>query len=679
MITFINNFIASLKKNFVFVAFSILILALYSAFYIFPSLKYITFISYTSGITTFLSLPLILGFLGFNYLEKVYVNYTKHKIPLWVLLPIYWVLGVYLLNISAFITHIFRTPFPLAVICTYFTLLIVYVFTQHLSINKFYNEKRKNISKKGKASLIIAIIGGITSSLFYLWWGFRSSFTSFNTDSLQNVHLANILKNERTFNLLPINLSGQYTQIDYTSVITPVFAVLTDVINFQEIINFMFYLELVVVALVFITRFYIFKHLKVDKISASLIAFISVIVTFSGLYMSGTIYNQQVLVYCLPSVLYFVSQKYNKSAIFLTILLLPFHFTMSIFLWWVVGSFWFFTSVYKGFSNRRVKIIVKVLKVLSVLVFGLILFFEGVYTFETNNLITQFFIYVLANKPQLINSIGIYSNIAILQIMAAGMGPVLVGLMLCMPIAWVFSHAPNERWSYLVISSQLTIISIPFPTAARTFVFFSVPFSIALYLILKRVAYKSQKLLHFLLVVCVLSVVFFSVFVRSNDLDISGRYWQRPTLSANYQNFLKDSALELKKRNISPTEYKVISEFFIKQHFEVMAYKTDDNGVYEENPIERVLMYEFLNHENSTACQYYNRQYLIYLINERSYKWTRIPKNLASLSGFAIWWSQPATKVEQDYVINFKPKTSGKIIYEKMDEDFNKLILVECV
>jgi hypothetical protein len=255
---------------------------------------------------------------------------------------------------------------------------------------------------------------------------------------------------------------------------------------------------------------------------------------------------------------------------------------------------------------------------------------------------------------------------------------VLGGVLVAVPFAWLYTKNQLHRWAYFVITFQLLILSIPFPVAGRTFIFFTIPFVLGLYFVISQICRGNPKWTNIALVVCFGSTVLWSVGPRNNDLDISGSYWNSPFLSQSYINFLKDSTDIINKQNIKYADYKVISEYFIRQHFESMAYKIDDNGVYEENRTEKALTYDYLNNYKFDACEHYERKYLLYLLNERSEKWSVIPRSLSKSSTFSIWWSKPVDLTEKYHIQTFMPKTSGKIIIDKLFDPNQRFILVEC-
>ena len=640
------------------------------------------FITYFIAIICFYLIPLNLGTFSINLIKK-YIKNTNYnqKTPNWVQIPINWLAGLFLLNIPAMLTGVFKIEFKFSFIVFYIVIWALYTYLKpDLKPNLLQNNTKTKTKINSKNTHLICLFAGIIVTFtYYYFWYQRTGFTSFSTDNLQNVHLANLLNGEKRFNLLAINLSGQYTQVDYLTVLTPLLSIVIYIIDFQKIMHFMAHLELVMVLFVYTSRYYLFRFLNIPPLSAALISLITAIMTFSGLYMPGTVYNQQILVFLLPSLIYFFVKKQNFNGFLLLFALFPFHFTMSLFLWFSTLSLWFFNSIYSRVKNVFTIGFFRFDKIIFICILISVLILEGVFTFETNYQITGLFLQILSSKPQFLNSIGIYSNLAVLQIMMMGMGPILAGTLFCIPIAWLFGHKMLERWVFTVISIQLMILSIPFPVAARTFVFFSIPFGLSVYFIYFKISGKNQIITQILLVISILAMFLSSLTIRNNDLDISGRYWKLPYLDQSYENYLIKSAKILETRGIKYQDYKVVSEFFVKQHFEVLAKKYDDNGVYEENKFERIQMYNILNNTNDKGCQIYKKKYLIYLINERVYKWSRIPASLSSLSSFAIWWSQPATQIESDYVTNFKPVIDGgQVDFENEFPGSNKLIIIKC-
>ena len=515
-----------------------------------------------------------------------------------------------------------------------------------------------------------------TNLSFFGWWYWRMDWVSFNTDSLQNAHLSNILKIEKVFNPLAIYISPQYTQVDYTTTFSPNYALATEFFDFRQIMRIMVGVELSISTLILIVRYKFFCYLNIPKFASASLAFLASMITFSGLYMSGTFYNQQVLVFCLPIVLYFLYQKRFVSAILLFVMLFAFHFTMSVFLAYTVGSFLFFWFIERSRFFRFIAPFFHTGKYIFIGVLLIILSIAAIWTFETNYLIVDKLLAIFATKPQYANTIGIYSNVAIIQILLHGLGPLLGAFMLAMPFAWLYTENKVHRWAYFIVSVQIAILSVPFPVAGRTFVFFSLPFVLGVYFVLTRILTRAY-LVNISLVILMLSNVLWSVSVRTQDLDITGNYWNAPFLERDYMDFLIMGSDILKDKGIVAQDYKVISEYFVKHHFESMAYKLDDSGVYQEDKAERLLLFEFLNNSRQDACQHYKIKYLVYLLNERVYKWSKVPKTLAKNSAFAVWWSKPTTIIESNYIFSFEPKTSGKVELDKTLGQ-NRFILVKC-
>jgi hypothetical protein len=650
----------------------------------------IWFLNYTLALSVFLLLPLVVGKLGLFWLYKV--KLANSNDPIWVEYPIAWCAGHIILNLVAILSALTRMDYTIWIL---FVLIWLLNFFWRFEVDRFEsngtfvtikNDTGSNFANSrdffGRLKTVFRFkyfwlaFFVVVNLIFFGFWYSRMEFTSFNTDSLQNAHLANIFKREKVYSPLAIDVSPQYTQVDYTTVFTPNFALATEFFDFRQILYVMPLLEIIVSCLVIIVRYNFFRVIGLSKFASAAIAFLASSITFSGLYMSGTYYNQQVLVFCLPVLLYFLYKRRLLSAILTFLLLFPFHFTMSVFLLYVSGFFWFFWSLQK--SSWFIKIIpfFHIGKYLFVAILFTILTLAALNTFEVNYLIVDKLLDIFATKPQYANTIGIYSNVAIIQIFVHAIGPILTSLLLCIPLIWLFTSNQLTKWSFFIVAVQIAILAVPFPVAGRTFVFFSLPFVLAIYFALQHILVKNY-LVNIGLVLLMLSNLWWSVTVRTQDLDISGNYWSKAFLSRQYIDFLVLSSDSLISKNIQPTDYKVVSEYFVKHHFEVMAYKYDDSGVYQENKEERNLLFQFLNNSRADACEHYKVKYLVYLINERVYKWSRIPETLSKNSAFAVWWSNPTTPIESNYIFNFKPNTSGQIIEDKSIGD-NRYILVKC-
>lgn len=635
----------------------------------------IVFIDYFLGILIFLVFPVTIGkFTLFVVFDKLL---SKHEYPWWVKILIFWCVGNVMLNIASIFTVLTQGSFMLIVLIEYVILYLIFLrFTEseahHTPVNIL------SFLKKHRSVILSAGLFGLLNGLYFVWWAARMEFTSFNTDSLQNAQLANLFRVGKVYNLIATTISPQYNQVDYTTIITPNYAVATSFFDFREILYVMSFVEILISCFVFLSRFCLLREFKIPIFTSAILSAISTMIVFSGLYMSGTYYNQQVLVYCFPALLYFLKDRRFFSGFALFLLLIPFHFTMTAFVILYSGSFIFF--LYMEMSKRigKIRIILHLEKFVMVAVFMVLLYFEGLFTFETNYKIVNFFLAIFDGKPQYANTIGLYSNISIMQIMFHGVGPLVVGILIATPVAWLFTRDQVSRWVFFLVTLQLFILIIPFPVASRTFVLFQLILVLDIYFVLKALFGSREKLINTALVLVMVSNVLWNTSVRANDLDISGNSWQRPFLSREYQDFLKVAAQEVQNQNIQPKDYKLISEFFMKQHFESIAYKTDDNGVYEEDRDERAAMFDFLNNYRTDACQYHARPYLLYLLNERTFKWIRIPKELAKSSSFSVWWSNPTSLTERYWMDTYTPKVDGEIIKDVHTDPNNRYILIKC-
>jgi hypothetical protein len=718
-----THHIRTYKKLYVFLGVWFIVQILVNFFF---GISHFNPLDYSLGILSYLLFPIVFGHF---ILYLVWENILTHKSdPLWVKFPIQWCVGNIMVAVSAMVMHITKIDFRLCNLAVFVILFALYIkfgknstypnnrpniiemwqtleqknpnqptnFIQKI-FGKFTNllPKKNQIELQSKtesktnttdqkqpigyrSELIWIAIFVLINFLFFLWWGFRMEFVSFNTDSLQNTHVANLFKVEKIYNIFAINISPQYTQVDYTTAITPNYAMATYYFDFRDILLVMFWVEITICSIVFVVRYNLFKEFKVPTFANCCITLLSTTITFSGLYMAGTYYNQQVLVYTLPAVLYFIYHKRIFSTFAIFILLFPFHFTMSVFLVYVAGSFFFFWIIEGNNYFKFLQPILHFEKFIMVGVLTFVLILEGMYTFETNYSIVDKLVSALADKPQYVNTIGLYSNIAIIQILLHAIGPLLGGVLIAVPFAWLYTKNQLHRWAYFVITFQLLILSVPFPVAGRTFIFFTLPFVLGMYFVVCRICNNKPFWINIALVICFLSTIVWSLGPRTNDLDITGSYWNNPFLSQSYINFLKDSVDVLKSKNIQYSEYKVISEYFIRQHFESMAYKVDDNGVYEEDRVEKALTYDYLNNYKTDACEHYERKYLLYLLNERSEKWSVIPRTLSKSSTFSVWWSKPTDLVEKNHIQTFMPKTSGQVVVDKLYDDGQRFILVEC-
>jgi hypothetical protein len=645
----------------------------------------LNFIAYTQGILFLIVFPIIVGKLSFAFFEKKILFYVY---PIWVKFPIYWCLGNLFINIPAITTHLVKIQLNITTIFWFLVLIVFYSkfcdlshdLSEKVKVIDFREERLKkelNLKFIKNNDFLVLSLAILANILFFGFWGIRNEFTSFNTDSLQNVHLANIFKTQEVYNLLAIFVSPQYTQVDYTTIITPNYALSLYFFDYRDILYLMFPFEVIVSCLNLIIRFNFFKELNIPKSSAAIIAFISCTVTFSGLYMSGTLYNQQVLVLCLPIIFYFIIYKEINQLIALASLLFLFHFTMSVFLFVYAASFLFFIHLEKGFFFKRTVDFLDLTKTIIVISLLILIIIESFFTYNFNYFLIQQYLVLFENKPQYLNTIGIYSNIAIMQIIMHGIGPIAASIIAITPILWMYESTQIKKWVYFIITIQLFAIIIPFPVANRTVIFWSLPFSLCMYCFCNFVWGKNVVNINVTLIFIIISSLLWSMTIRANDLDITGNYWNKPFLERDYQEFLKNFSETLTEKNIKPEDYQLVTEYFVKQHLESLAYKYDGNGVYEEKKPERLKNYSYLNNYESDSCEHYQRKYVIYILNERTAKWSRLPSTLAQSSSFAIWWGKNPNLIELEYIKYFQPKTSGTVVYDFLENN-NRSIIVDC-
>ena len=86
-----------------------------------------------------------------------------------------------------------------------------------------------------------------------------------------------------------------------------------------------------------------------------------------------------------------------------------------------------------------------------------------------------------------------------------------------------------------------------------------------------------------------------------------------------------------------------------------------------------------LSMERGDACLYWKSKYIVYFLNEKSYKWSRVPESLATNSVFSIWFSPQANLLEKAEIKNIKIyHTTGQVIEDTLLDDSHRFVLIKC-
>ena len=623
----------------------------------------------------FLVLPYICGHVFidiFPYIRRLL------QTPFWVNVPLLWVIGLYCVVLPGTLILFVDTDIRILFL---FLILVLAIFMfgtpcrQHvLNIQDFKYKIYKH--KNAFLWITFAAIGTI---IFYTLWGINLGFTSLNPDNLQNMHLANLIKDTRQWSMTAFNLSPQYNQVDYLTVVVPLHVLGTYFFDYRYVMEFMFVFEMVLTSLVFLQRFFLFRYLKISSAHASILSALSVMFTFGGLYQVGSFYNQQILTHNLPVILYFTTERKFQWTLLVHAVLLPVHFTFSVFLAGYSASFFYFEAFHQMFRSHVRTWLVNLIKVFIVIGLFTMLVVESMFTFEVNYFVSILILSILTN-PQYANTVGIFSNIEILQLLKQGLGPLIIACMLSAPLVWFAKHRSKAtEWAIFIIIGHIGLFTIPIPVAARTIAFISIPICLTVYRLVYFLA-QTKLLTNIGLSFIFVTYIIWCFTVRPMNLNISGDYINYPFLSNQYLDNLRIVANKITyEYNLKPEDYEIIAEFFSKHHLETMNKKYNDNGVYEENLPNRIAIHQMLSMERGDACLYWNSDYIVYFLNEKSYKWSRVPESLATNSVFSIWFSPQANLLEKAEIRDTKIyHTTGKVIEDSLLDDSHRFVLIKC-
>jgi len=627
------------------------------------------------GILILLVFPYLLGHIHLDIFPKLR---NIISMPAWVSTPILWVIGLF----ASSVPGILLVFIPGDIRLLYLLLIGIAVFGTLATPQRVWKIHIPNIYanlKKDTETLFWFIFAAVGSAIFYYMWGRNLGFTSLNPDNLQNMHLANLINETKEWSLRAFNLSPQYNQIDYFAFIPPLQILGTYFFDYRYVMEFMFSFEMVLTALVYVQRFALFKYLKISSAHSALLSGLSVMFSFGGLYQVGSFYNQQVLTHCLPAILYFTTERKFVWTLFTHFILLPIHFTFSVFLLGYSLSFFYFEAFHQMFKSHIHSWTLNVTKVGIITVMYGLLIIESMYTFEVNYLVSTTILSVLTN-PQYANTVGIFSNIEILQLLKQGLGPFILACLLAAPLIWFTHHRSKAtEWAIFIIIGHIALFTIPFPVAARTIAFIAIPICLTIYSTVYFLT-KKQRLATIGLTFIFVTYIMWSFTIRPVNLNISGDYINYPFLSRQYLDNLRVAENKIThEHQLKPEDYEVVAEFFSKHHLETISKKYNDNGVYEENIENRIAMHQMLSMERGDACLYWQSPHIIYFLNEKSYKWSRTPESLAVNSVFSIWFSPPANELEKAEIRNIEIyHTTGTIIEDTMLDDSHRFILIQC-
>ena len=634
-------------------------------------------------------IPYSLGQKIWICLTYLFKRDKSNSFPVWVIASVNWMLGVIYLNIPFILNSFVKQDVR---VLTIFFIILLLIFS---STKELIKKPNLNSVLNHKVEWSIVICGALVV-IYYLFIGSRMGFTSFNSDNPQNIHLANIFKYEKVYSLFAYYLTPQSTTIQYTTVLTAPLALASYFFDYRYIMDLMYKLEIFLVLVIYWQRFNFFKFLffdrfknssGIDYLGMSLLSLLSCILFFGGVYMPGTFYNQQVLVFCFPTFIYFLYEKNYRMLALIFLLALTFHFTLSIIV--LCGLVFIFTLNYllkkKTFRNFELIIRYSIISSLFLSIFFLYFFY-----FNFNSSIIQFLLERVKSQ-QFSSSITINSNISSLQILLQGVTPVFFVTSIIGIFYYLFGVSKQYHSFFGLLTLQLLLIILPIPNTGRMLFLFGIIYPIILYVIVKDlVSWMSEdKRLNNLIVSLVIGFMIFlslvfSFVIKTNDQDLSGEYINNSFISKNYLNLINETAEDLKKLDIDYPNTQIVSDLITKQYLEVAMYKKDDLGVYEEDLETRLNLHKVLNNTIDNSCKIKlnsriesPKKYLAYLLTDRSEKWRLTPQSLATNFSYGIWFSKDITLVEKGKINSFLPNVSGAIIYQK-NYDQGRLILIKC-
>lgn len=673
-------------------------------------------IDYGLATSILIFVPIILGRQTFVYLiEKLHFDLLPH----WVVIPVYWLLGSLSLQVPVIIMSITKIDHLYTTLCWWVLVFILNLWWVHYNYEfdnsetqlQIKNAKIRRSERLHTSEILLLSAVLVIVAAFYIHWGSITEFISFNSDNPQNVHLANIFRFEKIWSVFAYYITPQSTTIQYTTIMTPIMMTALEFFDYREVMFMMYPFEVIVTLLITVQRFYLFRFMKISNVSSALLAALSSILTFGGIYVPGTFYNQQVLVLLFPTILYLTS---NRRWIFLIatfLLLSTVHMTMLVFMgmfvagyyvlgtkWWqplpllkgkistkLPGAYWliyaFVNRILHSFSQwfdpRWFYVLVNVGKVILLILFYGLVYLAVFHLFDMNFSIVNLLLTYI-DSPQFSSTIDLYSNMFVIQILAHGLGPILTLILLISPLAWLLTNKIDHQWPFFACTLQLIFIIAPFPVSHRTITFFSIPMVLAFYYA-ARTMFRLEKFVHIVLLIGIVSILLWNNTVKAYDQDIIGNYGNLPYISRSMVRDMNSIDSIFRTEDIDMYNMQIVSEYFTKHYTEVASYKRDDKGTYVEDADERIENHRFLNNRSEfEVCEYFDRKYISFVINNRTYKWKRVPELLASKFSYAVWFSKPTNEIERAYIRDFYPKHEiGYIVLDRQLEE-TRLITIQC-
>jgi len=125
-------------------------------------------------------------------------------------------------------------------------------------------------------------------------------------------------------------------------------------------------------------------------------------------------------------------------------------------------------------------------------------------------------------------------------------------------------------------------------------------------------------------------------------------------------------------------EVKIVSDYLSKHLLEIYLEKYDEYGFYVDEAPDRLDNFEVLKSEKNACKTFPDKQKIIFLLSERSYRYSLYANRLASESLYNTLYELPSDYIAKEKIKTFKPNLDqGKIVFDQTNGNI-RMLMIDC-
>lgn len=622
-----------------------------------------------------LVLPFVVGSLSSRLLLNTRFFDKVTDLPLQFTYWAAWLIGIVCLNLPYLFTSIVKAnPFYAVLIFAYLLYTLTFVFKHR----EFEPVRIESIGRPLTLDpYYLFSFAGVM--IFYLVLYSRYEWTTLNPDILQNYHLG-VLFNQNRFEITGDRLTPMFNVVSYTNALIPLYAFISNLFDFKNILNVFSGIEIGLLIASFFTRIYFFKYLTKNNLSAALLTLVSFLIISSGMQPVNLLINQQIVSLVFLPLLYLYLEK--KYRVFAALLALG-------FLFHTIASALVLILVISDLVFRALKE-VKGAEIASKILYAALLAAGTasilISSNENINLTAYGWYSAITKSNTILDSVIGFKQLPLFERLVENLGFINIGFMasaLLIPffIDWIkYRDGRDYTFIFFNLALSISLVFTVIPLSFRFAVFFTILMLIAIYITLKAV-FQSNKVVNIFLCLALLSTLLM-IPIKENKAD-SAAYYKEPyfrnTDVATILNYRENSQYSdlLKQGNVG--EVKIMSDYFTKHLTEISYNKFNDVGSYENKDDGKGEMRNFLMMNSTNPCETYGKDYLLVIFNNRTNRWLSLPYFVTNSTAFNVWQiGYPDSKDVRD-IQNFEVSYEKATLIETKQINNYKFNLFQCL